>query len=394
MSALTGGAGMFGKLLQGYAQGKMFKEGKDERLVGEKLKQDLIKLQIQKEKTVQQQNQMKLQFLNQYFQQQGQKELEESKPKSESTPMGESFGESSGGVSGKIADQSLANMDPFIAEFLGFGGAQRAATTQKHYGVIEEQAEKRYEQQKRANDLRERALTESVAGFTEEKIPGVGTVRKPYTKVGGVKPYLSEPSQKDMPIPASDMPLWVHPDTLSNPQVGMTPKQAETAGFKKMSTGQIDAVKSFGTVEGVLGQVEGLMQKVFPTEESSLGRVSGAIQRQGGASLQTNIEASTLDSLINGTLAPIVRSLGEKGNLSDTDIKRARKLFPNLTDRADVAWRKLSELKDLISNAKRARLGVETIPPSVANQLKEGVQTQFKNGQVWTLQNGKPARVK
>ena len=106
---------------------------------------------------------------------------------------------------------------------------------------------------------------------------------------------------------------------------------------------------------------------------------------------------SPLEKLINGTLAPIVRSLGEKGNLSDTDIKRARELFARLTDRADVAWQSFGELKKLIANAKRVRLGLPKkaakLPAEAKKQLKEGIQTKFKNGQVWTLQNGEPVRI-
>jgi len=35
-----------------------------------------------------------------------------------------------------------------------------------------------------------------------------------------------------------------------------------------------------------------------------------------------------------------------------------------------------------------------TLPPAAVSALKEGQQTTFANGQVWTLQNGKPVRVK
>jgi hypothetical protein len=35
-----------------------------------------------------------------------------------------------------------------------------------------------------------------------------------------------------------------------------------------------------------------------------------------------------------------------------------------------------------------------TLPPAAVSTLKEGQQTTFANGQVWTLQNGKPVRVK
>ena len=61
--------------------------------------------------------------------------------------------------------------------------------------------------------------------------------------------------------------------------------------------------------------------------------------------------------LINGTLAPIIRSMGEKGNLSDTDIKRAANLFPKLSDSGTVAWQRLEQLKTLIREGKEKKLG-------------------------------------
>jgi hypothetical protein len=44
--------------------------------------------------------------------------------------------------------------------------------------------------------------------------------------------------------------------------------------------------------------------------------------------------------------------------------------------------------------AKPAAQQQTTLPPDAVSVLKEGQQTTFANGQVWTLQNGKPVRVK
>ena len=44
--------------------------------------------------------------------------------------------------------------------------------------------------------------------------------------------------------------------------------------------------------------------------------------------------------------------------------------------------------------AKPAEQQQATLPPAAVSALKEGQQTTFANGQVWTLQNGKPVRVK
>lgn len=46
------------------------------------------------------------------------------------------------------------------------------------------------------------------------------------------------------------------------------------------------------------------------------------------------------------------------------------------------------------SGAKPAAQQQTTLPPTAVSVLKEGQQTTFANGQVWTLQNGKPVQVK
>ena len=46
------------------------------------------------------------------------------------------------------------------------------------------------------------------------------------------------------------------------------------------------------------------------------------------------------------------------------------------------------------SETKPAAQQQATLPPAAVSALKEGQQTTFANGQVWTLQNGKPVRVK
>ena len=53
-----------------------------------------------------------------------------------------------------------------------------------------------------------------------------------------------------------------------------------------------------------------------------------------------------------GTLAPIIKSLGETGVLTDRDIIRAYGLVPNLQDSPDVASNKIQQLRDLLTNVK------------------------------------------
>ena len=239
---------------------------------------------------------------------------------------------------------------------------------------LSQEAAARLGEQKRGNDIREvgtaldikRYNRESTAYNIVEKTNEQGETEKvlipKYTgqKEGGLSfgsSIKTSPSLKSMPIAEQNIPLWRHKKNLDSPPMGITPKEAEAKGYKRLSTAQVDAVQNFGQVENILATIEGLMEKVFPKEESALGRMIGAPKRKLSAIAQTDPDAAMLMRLINGTLAPIVRSMGEKGNLSDTDIKRAAKLFPDLMDRGPVAWGMLTELKGIIERNKQTKLG-------------------------------------
>lgn len=55
-------------------------------------------------------------------------------------------------------------------------------------------------------------------------------------------------------------------------------------------------------------------------------------------------------------MAPLIRSLGEKGNLSDNDMKRAIELLPKLSDTSEVAWGKYQQLTELFRDVQRASI--------------------------------------
>lgn len=170
------------------------------------------------------------------------------------------------------------------------------------------------------------------------------------------------PSPSDLPIKEDDLVSWRHPDTLVPPPLGVTPKQAEAQGYRRLSTqatANIDAIKS---IDPILQRVKELATKVFgPSDmsgkKSAIGqRTIGAGLRTIGAYTQLDPDAAELMSVINGTLAPTVRGLGEKGNLSDTDIKRAQGLFPSMTDTPDVAWRKLNGLIGVFGEIQKRQI--------------------------------------
>ena len=299
-------------------------------------------------------------------------------------------------VTSRMADMSIP---PEAMILLGgeLGDLANFQQDEQRNQVLKDQGDKRLvlqaqgvEQRKRANDLAE------ARARTNIHVPGVGDVSVPTLDLGNN--VLTKPSASGMPIPAGDLSLWVHPETLDSPQFGMTSGQAKEAGFRRISANDKSKVNDFKSVNVLAERIKNLMGEVFPQSEDFKGRITGGISRKFGAMTQTNNSAALLQSLLDGTQAAFVRMF-EKGTLTDQDIARARKLNVSLTDDADVAWKKINGLIEFTQELQSRFVGGqskggEKIPASARKKLKEGIKTEFGNGQIWTLQNGEPVRLK
>ncbi len=223
---------------------------------------------------------------------------------------------------------------------------------------------------------------------------------------GGPPGIPTKPGADNMPILSGEFDNWVKIDpktgSLVRPDFSkqLTRRQLAEQGFKYSTKDQQDAIGAFAGVENTLSVLEGLMEEIFPKDESAVGRVTGAAGRAVGAATQLNQKATEYEKFLSGTLAPMIRALGEKGALANEDVARALNMFPKLTDSGKVAWAAIDNVKKLITGAKRGKAGPLlpdtkhlVLPPQAAKQLKEGTLTKFGNGQVWTLKNGVPTRV-
>lgn len=226
----------------------------------------------------------------------------------------------------------------------------------------------------------------------------------PRPQMGGIQ---TMPGVEQQPLGSAEKDNWVKIDpekgTIIRPDYSRltTPSQLAAAGFSYASKEQQSAVGEFAGVENILAKIESLMGQSIPKEESTLERIPGAAGRKVSEWLQTDEQIVQLVSLMEGTLAPMIRSMGEKGALANEDVARALGMMPKITDRGSVAWGKLRNIQEIIDGSKKAKLGdlakeakKNTPPPAALKALKEGKTTQFSNGQVWTLRNGQPVRIK
>jgi len=346
------GANLLGGLMKGYAHGKQQGLDREKEKEAFGLKKQLINLQISNAKSKQKELDIKNNLINAFIQNYQQKQQTQT---TDTTSAPKDEGADKTRLTQALSDGS---MDPMMAalmkdmtdiDFLGAGRLSEQKATNKR---LTRQGDERIDLQRKTY---ERGFSEGVPITVEGEGGSQSVMRVP--KYGSQQTFQTRPPEVGRPIMGADAPLWIKPSTGERAPVGMTPNQAMGQGFKRITTGQVDSFKSFTSAETIVAEVENLMSQVFPETESLAGRVMGGGKRKFGQLLQTNTEAQKLYSLIQGTLAPVVRAMGEKGNLSDTDMKRAINLFPELTDDADVAWGKIKQLKDLIGTLKTKSLG-------------------------------------
>ncbi len=113
--------------------------------------------------------------------------------------------------------------------------------------------------------------------------------------------------------------------------------------------GDIDATKT--TAMGVVDELSGLYESVqgqgLTAQSPGLGRLQGVA---GGISsfTQSSPEAAAYQDLKSGFMSSLSRGMGERGVLTDTDIKRAEKALPKFSDTPAVAAQKWASLTALL----------------------------------------------
>lgn len=204
---------------------------------------------------------------------------------------------------------------------------------------------------------------------TEKQLYDVLSAKYGRTGVSGGSGLVIKPGEADLPIKEEERAQYIHPDMLTSPPPETSPNAAYKMGYKKISTQARNTVDGVNSVRSVIDQIQTTFHTVFGPEKQASSnlwdRTRRGIVRKGGSVLQTWPEAANLESLIGGTLAPIIRSLGEKGTLAEGDVERAINLMPKLTDNDAVAWGKLRQLESLIDGIQKS---------VVAGKYQQGIQ--------------------
>jgi hypothetical protein len=147
------------------------------------------------------------------------------------------------------------------------------------------------------------------------------------------------------------------------PQKGATGIKPEKSSSTSstMQTASLDVEKA----DTIVNKLEKLWNEL-PHGEGVSGRLSGYAQK-GKAALGSNPKVKAYEDFAKGTVAPLVRGLGEKGNLSDTDVERALNAIALYPDTAEEGRLKFQQLKELIADTKK----------KIKNTGKQAPQAKF-----------------
>ena len=124
---------------------------------------------------------------------------------------------------------------------------------------------------------------------------------------------------------------------------------------------------SLAIIENIDRQIKEAMKAGTTFPSGPLSRILGTTRAAKGVYLQADPKLVRLHSQVGGTLALLVRSLGEVGTLSEGDIQRARNLMPTFApvpDTAAVIQEKLDGLRELVQEVASRTGALRTPQPS------------------------------
>lgn len=125
-------------------------------------------------------------------------------------------------------------------------------------------------------------------------------------------------------------------------QVASLAKEQSKAGA---NDGKIDSALN------VVNSLEGLYRQFGGAQGIIGGNVTNALNSVSGGAF--NSEVAAYNDAIQGSLAPIIKAMGDSGTLSDSDMKRAQSFIPAITDNPKKAEVKFRMLKELLNQARQ-----------------------------------------
>lgn len=128
---------------------------------------------------------------------------------------------------------------------------------------------------------------------------------------------------------------------LDDKEAGLAKEEDKTGA----NDGKIDSALN------VVDSLEGLYRQFGGAQGIIGGNVTNTLNSVSGGAF--NSEVAAYNDSIQGSLAPIIKAMGDSGTLSDSDMKRATSFIPSVTDDPKKAEIKFRMLKELLNQARQ-----------------------------------------
>jgi len=159
-------------------------------------------------------------------------------------------------------------------------------------------------------------------------------------------------------VPTIDqMSKLVGPDG-ETPELGETLGDLKDKGFVVRSTADQKTEKQAAAARATLDTLDKLANPVFTGQEGVENRLLNDAVNTWNRIGQTDKDLALFEAFSQGTVASLVRGVGEKGSLSNKDIERGLNLIPNsgkgvleLPDTREVAKGKMKQLREWFDSA-------------------------------------------
>lgn len=144
-----------------------------------------------------------------------------------------------------------------------------------------------------------------------------------------------------------------------------------------LSSTQQQSLTKLGTADTILSQIEQQLATVG-LGGGPLGKAQGTFKSVMGK-LGLNDNAAAYEDFRKGIATQLAKALGESGNLSDQDIKRAIQMIPGLNDTAGQAQLKLQQIRQVIEDSRQNVYSLGGSAP--AGGLDMGILTALMGAQ-------------
>ena len=224
--------------------------------------------------------------------------------------------------------------------------------TQGRPSVRDEPFNDRSTMAERLADVRARAKSGLTLPGELEKAEEAFTVQRELeiARAGGRKDVML-----NTPMSPKEASGLLHPKTRTAAPVGVSRQQALDLGFRDVDDKDREALFDLGQVRQQVASLFGLSDKLITARNPMEAGVQFT-QLSTGAYTGSNEQARLYMHDRDAFLGTIARSLGgERGVLTNQDVGRVGRAFPNFFDTRAVALGKRAIINDLLSTAEEAR---------------------------------------